>query len=299
MKTTALKIAALACIAQVQLAALAHAASVVSQWTLEETSSPYADSVGTNTLTQNPSTSTAASVPNSSPIGTNSTQLLYADPGPSTSLSAGGSFNSTLQQNSFGFSFWINPVYLNAGDFFLGKEIAETGTGENFEKISWSVSLLGGDGDFKQVEFLVRGDDRSLGKNFYGSVLSSVSLELRTDTPDWINIAGGYDAFTGEMSIYIGGIGVTEFRDPFASSTDGSPIFVGTGFNGSTPVAFSANTLMWDLRIYDDRLTQSEVDSIIAAVPEPSSLLLLALGAGVAVVAVRARHRKPAAAGNP
>ncbi|MBE2181495.1 MAG: PEP-CTERM sorting domain-containing protein [Chthoniobacterales bacterium] len=274
------------CMAIAALVGSANAQAILlHQWMLDNDTTGYNDTVGGADLSQNVSTSTAFQVPGS-PVNTTSMELAYVDPGPATQI-----YSSAGQSgSSFGFSFWVNPVFLAPFNNFIGKETTATNR-PDWASVAWQVHLLDDIGGFSNLEFVVRGDDTF--SDFVGVVATTnTPFKIGGDQADvWINIAGGYDVGTGALSLFVNGLGYTAGGGAGASLDSTAPFFAGTGFNGAyvDPVTYSAGTRMWDLRFYDSPLTQSEVDGIIAAVPEPGTWALLAIGMGVLALVTRRR----------
>jgi hypothetical protein len=185
-----------------------------------------------------------------------------AVPGTSTRLSA---TNNTLQTDSFGFSFWINPFYLNNNDNLIAKEMPYTTAVSGDHRIAWQVRVSGiNNGGKSSLEFLVRGNNPTNG-NFYGNVLSATNLPLFTGTSNWIHVAGGYAASSGAMTLYVNGQMSTSANSvPGAHSSDGSPFDIGTTKNGSDFVAFAAGTYMDDLQLYNGPLFAADVAFLMA-----------------------------------
>lgn len=185
--------------------------------------------------------------------------LRFVDPGMGTRLYAN---SPVLQTDSFGFSFWIRPSNLNAWDNLIAKEMAFDNSLPDWSRLAWQVHLLDGT-DSAQLELVVRGDNRAA-TNFHGLVQSSATLPLHVDSADWVHIAGGYDAATGALSLYVNGSGSTSSGIPGAHNSDGNPLAVGTVRNGGDAVQFAAVTRIDDLQMYDRPLSAAQVAHLLA-----------------------------------
>src|SRR5664279_300425 len=114
-------VSSLALIAFLEFTSPAAAANLVAQWSLTEGVAPFADSTTNNcTLYLDPDTYASTGG-----VGIDSNSDFHLDwnpvPGTSTRLFA---TNSALQTDSFGFSIWILPNYVNDYDNLIVKEIA-------------------------------------------------------------------------------------------------------------------------------------------------------------------------------
>jgi fructokinase len=226
------------------------AAGLLARWSFEEASPPYADlSANAIQLVQDAGTATALTAAG---VSGNSTQLNWQPvPGVATRLSAA---SAALQTNSFGFSFWINPVFLNAGDVILSKEMNAIGGLAGFLRKSWQVQVMGSG----KLELIVRGDNRLAG-DFFGVLQSTYAFTLQSDTPDWVHVAGGYDAVTGALSLYVDGVADYAAGTPGATHSDGAPLSVGTQRNGNDFIEFSAGAQIDEMQIFDAPLVADEV----------------------------------------
>jgi len=240
----------LALLAFAGLTSASSAAGLVARWSFEESSPPYADAGPNNIpLTQDAATATAVT---GTGVSGNSAQLNWQpDPGVATRLSAAA---PALQTDSFGFSVWINPVFLNAGDVILSKEMNFDNSIANFLRKSWQLQVLGSG----KLELIIRGDNRSLG-DFFGAVQSTATLTLQSDTPDWIHVAGGYDSVTGAVSLYVNGSADFTAGSPGATSSDGAPLSIGTQRNGADFIEFAAGAQIDEVQVFDAPLVADEV----------------------------------------
>lgn len=205
------------------------AANLVARWKLDESGLIHADA-GPNgiSLVQDATTTPASSVAG---IKGGAALLNFQNPpGVATRLAATG---AAIQCDSFGFSFWLNPVYLNEWDNLIAKEMAFNNSVPGFSRIAWQVHLMGNNvSGSAALELVVRGDNRGLG-DFFGSVISSPNLPLQSSSAEWIHVAGGYDTMTGALKLYVNGVeSVSGNSSPGAKASDGSAFSVGTARNG-------------------------------------------------------------------
>ncbi len=232
------------------------AANLVARWKLDENSSIHAD-CGPNgiSLVQDLTTTPASSVAGIK--GSASLLNFQNPPGVATRLAATG---AAIQRDSFGFSFWLNPVFLNEWDNLIAKEMAVNNSVPGFSRIAWQVHLMANNGSGSAaLELVVRGDDRGEG-DFFGSVVSATNLPLQSSSAEWIHVAGGYDTMTGALKLYVNGVeSVSGNSSPGAKASDGSAFSVGTARNGGDFVAFSGGARIEDIQLYDDPLTADEV----------------------------------------
>jgi len=230
------------------------AARMVAHWPLNESSPPYAD-VGIHSIYF---VNDGGTTPALGGVGIEGkAALLHVDTPPvSTRLFAE---HAALQMNSFGFSFWVNPISINPFDNLLAKEMSPDGSVPNDERLAWQVHVLDNNGSGGAVvEFLVRGDDRSAG-DFFGAVSSVIAIPLNSNTVDWVHVAGGYNALSGEISLFVNGVEAVAYGQPGAKSSDGGPLVLGSARNGGDLVAFAASVFMEDVQIYDGPLWGEEV----------------------------------------
>jgi len=234
----------------------AKAANLVARWKVSELGPVYPDS-GPNgvSLVQDASTTTAIS--DAGIQGTSAQLNWQPTPGVSTRLSAS---SPTIQTDSFGFSFWFNAVYLNHGDNLIAKEMAFYSTSSNSLRVAWQVRVQDNNGSGAEpLELVVRGDRRAQG-DFFGRAVSVTNLPVHVSLLDWIHVAGGYDALTGALRLYVNGVeSVATNSTPGAHNSDGSPFSIGTARNGVDFVAFSAGASIEDVQLYDGPLTASDV----------------------------------------
>lgn len=225
------------------------AAGLTGRWSFEETASPYSDS-GPNSIPMVQDTDSTTAISNGGVAG-NGTELNWQDPpAVATRLAADG---AAIQTDSFGFSFWINPIYLQAFEVLAGKEMAFDNSVANYLRKAWQVQVTGSG----QLELIVRGDTRPA--DFFGAVQSSVALALQTDSPDWVHIAGGYDAVTGALSLYVDGSATYAAGTAGATNSDGAPFVLGSQRNGTDFIESAAGAQFDEVQLFDGPLTADEV----------------------------------------
>jgi Concanavalin A-like lectin/glucanases superfamily len=237
-------------------------AQLVAHWTLDETASPYLDSSGNGAaLLQDVQTATSTNGPGVVCLaaGLNWNQV----PGVATRLTV---TNPAVQTDSFGFSFWLRPVYLDLNNNLIAKEMPYTSAVNGSQRIAWQLRISGTNlGGTAPLELIVRGNNPTNG-SFFGNVLSTVSVPLSTNSGTWFHVAGGYDAFSGNLSLFVNGVqSLATNGVPGAHSSDGSPFDVGSVRNGSDFVA-SAPSLAFidDLQLYNGPLAASDVAILMA-----------------------------------
>lgn len=249
MKAPVIRRTVPACLAAAALVPCLHAAGLTGRWSFEETTSPFADSGPHGVaMLQDTDTTPAISGPG---VSGNGVELNWQDPpAVATRLAAGG---AALQTDSFGFSFWINPVFVQPFEVLIGKEMQFDDSVADFLRKAWQVQVAGSG----QLELVVRGDTRPA--DFFGAVQSSVALELGTDTPDWVHIAGGYDAASGALSLYVNGTAAFAAGTPGATNSDGAPFVLGSQRNGDDFIESAAGTQIDEVQLFDAPLTADEV----------------------------------------
>jgi hypothetical protein len=236
------------------------AANLIAHWTLNESISPYSDVSGNAAaLVQDPATTTA--IIGAGLAGAAAQLNWQPTPGTSTRLFA----TNSSQADSFGFSFWINPAYLNNYDNLIAKEMPYTVSVNGFNRIAWQVRLSGSNvSGTSPLEFIVRGNNPTVG-NFFGNVFSATNLTLFSSMTSWIHVAGGYDSMTGALTLFVNGLQSTAVNGvPGAHSSDSSPFDIGTTKNGSDFVAFAAGAFIDDVQIYNGPLSASDVAFLMA-----------------------------------
>jgi hypothetical protein len=239
----------------------AMAANLLGHWSLNEPASPYVDSGWSgSSLIQDSATTVAIS--GTGIAGSGVWLNWQAVPGTSTRLIT---TNSNFVTDSFGFSFWLNPSYLNNNDNFIAKEMPYTTVVSGDHRMAWQLRVSGvNSGGTSPLELIVRGNNPT-NSNFFGNVLSTVNVPLFTGSSNWIHVAGGYNATSGAMTLFVNGQQATSVNSiSGAHSSDGSPFVVGTGKNGPDFVVFAAGAYVDDLQFYDGPLTATDVAFLMA-----------------------------------
>ncbi|MCB1132104.1 MAG: hypothetical protein KDN05_13310, partial [Verrucomicrobiae bacterium] len=230
---------------------------MVSRWSFDEWQVPFGNSVsGAGDLVQDPATSPVEPIAGKS---SGAAYLRFTDPpGISTRLSSANPLSAT---DSFGFSFWLSPVSTHAGDNLIAMEMPAAG-GADYSRLAWQVqAVAAAEAGMLRLELVVRGADRGQG-DFFGSVVSSGSLPEAVSRDRWFHIAGGYDAVTGETTIFVDGSAAVSAGTPGAPNSLATGFAVGTVRNNGDPVAYAALACFDDLRLFGGPLTASEVDAL-------------------------------------
>lgn len=201
---------------------------------------------------------------------------------------------------SFSFSMILDPTDMIGFANILTKDTAFAG-GAAFERLGWTVQHTTGG----NVEFVVRGNSGGFfgATAVSGGASSFPSGGSFADPADYFQIAGGYDAGSGNAFLYVTKIGngfsgdVGSFA-PIGGLTGGTASFgAGAVFDNDTLSVGTRQTALgydgngagfdlYDLQIYDGLLTAGEVLTLanhpglnLSQVPEPSAAALLGLGA--------------------
>lgn len=249
----------------VGLANSLQGANLIAHWNFNEGNSPYFDCSGNGiTLFQDPGTTTA--ITGAGIEGTAPLLDWHYPPGISTRLFA---TNTALFTDSFGFSFWLNPSYLNQNDNLIAKEMAYNASVTN--GLSWQVQIGTNNGSSTEpIELIVYGDNRTLG-SFYGDVVSVTNIPLHVSMTAWIHVAGGYDSTSGILSLFVNGMEADSTNGvPGANNSDGSAFDVGTAAYGTNYIGTAAETYIDDLQIYNGPLMASDVAFLMANPGHPS-----------------------------
>ena len=255
------------------------AATMLANWGMDEDSSPWSNSVdGGNPLSQDAGTTTANT---GAGILGSSIQLHWeAVPGVSTRVA---SSSDAQTGNSFGFSLFVNPVFVSNGDMFISEEAsAGSVTGRAFDYYNWGVRAVTVD-DGLGFEFIVRG---SGSEGFANQISDKFMANGGGQSGNWLQLAGGYDAATGDISLFVRDMTLDESATAYSGTGDsgmttyGGGLALGTVEYNSSYVNFAANTWVDSVKLFDAPLTALEVEALgaSASVPEPSSALLVIIG---------------------
>jgi hypothetical protein len=263
---------------------LSQAQSPVSHWTMSNPGGdPWANSVsGGPAMVYDTGTRAPAL------FDASQTRLEIDWAGHSTRLSAS---SPSLNLNTFSFSMIIDPTDLKDWGPLLQKESGAPNTFGDWQRLGWQVQHT----QFGNLEFVVRGTNPGT-KDFYGAntVLSADSgfpAGGNWDPGDRFQIAGGYDAATGNGFFYVTPIDAgpvssligNVFAFDAGAVQDSSPLSVGSPRSGADFVGQGAGFDLDDLQIYDGLLTSEQLlflaNNPTMMIPEPSSLGLMLLGA--------------------
>jgi hypothetical protein len=250
-------------------------ATLLAHWKLNELSPPYADS-GWNGISLNQDAATTLALTGAGLEGLAAQLNWQSTPGVSTRLFAS---NAVLQTDSFGFSFWFSPVYLAPFDNFIAKEMPYDNTVPGYSRLAWQVHLGDDNGSgAAPLEFVVRGNDRSQG-DFFGNVFSAGNIPLYSESSEWIHVAGGYNATSGALSLFVNGVEADSANSiPGAHSSDGSPFAIGTARNGADFVAFAAGAFIDDVQLYNGPVS---ADKVVTLMGNPGWAITDADGDGI------------------
>ncbi len=226
---------------------------LVAHWKLDEAGPWFGDWSGhENNLTHDGATSAPRKV-----AGVAGEGLLTAwqeNPGIATRLFAAG---AAFQNDSFGFSFWVQPVRMAPGENLIAKEMPPT-AGENFTRMAWQVQVGPDNGSgMAPLELVVRGSDRSQG-DYFGSVMTAATLPLFSAGEEWIHIAGGYDAGSGALCLFVNGEEFSTQGTPGARNSDGSWFNLGSVRNGLDFISYGTIAAFDDVQLYDAPLSAYE-----------------------------------------
>ncbi len=228
--------------------------ALVAHWRLDGPGPVYADSSGHG----NPLETDQVTSPPARPAGVDGdgVQLSWREAeGVTTRLFASG---DSFQTHSFGFSFWLKPERLAPGENVIAKEMPPA-DGPDFTRLGWQVQVGQDNGAGEApLELVVRGGDRADG-NYFGSVTTSASVPLWQAMDEWIHVAGGYDAATGAVSLFLDGRDASARGRPGAKLADGSWFNVGSVRNGVDFVRFGGIAAIDDIQLYDAPLSAYEV----------------------------------------
>ena len=277
----------LLCIASLALAGTARG-TLIAYWNMNEASAPYANAGSSGgSLGQDAGTDAAGT---GSGIDGAAAHLQYTG-GTSTRLVSGADAQTG---NSFGFSLYINPQYISAGDVIMASEATGGSIStRGFDYWNWAIRAVTV-GSGLGLEFIVRGQGGA-GNEGYASQVSGQFLQNGGDqSGHWYHLAGGYDAGGGGISLFVRDMTSDSSATAYNGSGDsgltthGAGLSLGTvQYNGGY-VNYAANTYVDEVRVFDTALTDDEVASL-EVVPEPSAALLFGLGAIGFVGAVRRR----------
>ena len=229
-------------------------ARLLGHWRLDEPSPPFAEAGQRAAAFWHDS---ATTVPDPAQgVSGAATRLQWDDPpGLSTRLAV---YGNEVQSDSFGFSFWVRPVYLSSWDSLIGKEMLPASSGPGFTRLAWQVQCGADDGTgMAPLVLVVRGTDRTT-TDFHGSVTSSLRLPLHAEPGAWYHVAGGYDSATGRMLLHVNGVESSTQGVPGATCSDGGAFVMGSMVNDTAYVAFAGMAVLDEVQLYDGPLWGSD-----------------------------------------
>jgi arabinan endo-1,5-alpha-L-arabinosidase len=211
------------------------------------------DGVGSNDLTLNTGSSLATvDGRNALSISTSAGNASVATPDSNLSIPTAGA-----DDGKFSIAMWMN--YNSSTDQYA-RAITRSYSGG-----AYNIAFGSGNAATSTLAFRV---------NDPGFTTLSTTLTISRDT--WHHVAFSFD--NGTVTGWIDGVAETTFTNGGGSIQGGDPFVLGAGNSGSGFAgAFD------DVSFFHGVLSQSEVDGLIAGVPEPSTTALLGLG-GLALI---------------
>jgi hypothetical protein len=121
--------------------------------------------------------------------------------------------------------------------------------------LAWQLHVLGNNGSgYAPLELIVRGDNRAQG-DFFGTAVSAATSPLTNATGNWIHLAGGYDAASGQLRLFVDGVAYISGNNSVgAHNSGGYPLSIGTGKNGTNFQFFAASAFVDDVQLYSGPL---------------------------------------------
>lgn len=229
-------------------------ATLLAHWTFDETSGTTAADSSGNALTATLAGAAGTWVPgqagNGYELGGTTSRFELAD---SSSLQVTGSVSV---------SAWIKPFATSNFGVIAG--IDQTGGTAND---MYSLKTDGGNNLNWQV--IGPGTDVNLTGGNLATLINSGA--------DWVHVAGVYDPVSGFAGLYVNG-GEVDSTTVVPTSIQSVTTPFQIGHNAADSGSFPFNGAVDDVRVYDEALSVGEIGAL-AAIPEPSAVALLLLGA--------------------
>lgn len=193
---------------------------------------------------------------------------------------------------SFTLTTWLN---LQADPTGSAKRLLAKQAGGSFSGFNWSIhnaTTASGSldaSDFRMAMFI--GGDNAFAFGYSNATTGA--------DDEWRFLAVTYDGASGDTKYYTGSPSdpVTQLGSTIsiaAGAVTANSAVLGVGYTDAAPsIDTSVPGFQDDVRIYDNALSLAELDAVrfSVAIPEPSSVLLLAVGALLAMVGSRFRNR--------
>jgi len=138
-------------------------------------------------------------------------------------------------------------------------------------------TLLGGKGNGSYLELLKTPSGGTLMFVFQGVAVITTTSGGHLTNGAWQHIAATWNFGTDAYEVFIDGVSRASSSTDYDAPTTPTNLGIGMALRPD-PSGGSWDGYLDEVRIYDRVLSQSEIDQNIAAIPEPSTLLLLGAG---------------------